>query len=233
MVGANDAEIPAALDDESISIHTLLGGALIQVVTGDDSDTVALQAYRSTSNTLDRETDATGSAITVEPQASYSIALGDTTRENLITSGSMDNASAWDFDADWAVSGGIATHTAGTASTIGQALSATAGKFYRLGFTVSDRTAGSATPRLVGGSGRHGTAVSQSGVFSDRIQAVTGNDTLEFTVDSAFDGSLDDVTAYLETDGCLAQGTHFIWLEPQNADGSPGPVSGPFEISII
>ena len=233
IVGEQDADIPAALDEAGITVTTLLGGALIQIATGDDAATTALQVYRSTSDTLDRETDAVGAPLAVAPQSSYSTTLGDTTRENLIAGGAMDNATTWTLDAGWAVASGVATHTTGTADAIAQPLAATAGKFYRLGFTLYGMTAGSLTPRLTGGSDRPGTDVTLDGTFSDRIQAVTGNDTLGFLATSDFDGTLDDVTAYLETSGCLAQGTHYVWVEPQNADGLNGAVSGPFEITII
>ena len=48
----------------------------------------------------------------------------------------------------------------------------------------------------------------------------------------AFAGSVDNVSAYLETSTCLAQGNHYVWLEPQNANGVPGPVAGPFAVTI-
>ncbi|WP_303704431.1 hypothetical protein [Celeribacter baekdonensis] len=159
--------------------------------------------------------------IIVVPQSSYSTTLGDTTRENLIAGGSMENPATWTLDAGWAVAGGVATHTTGAADAISQPFETTAGKYYRLGYTVSGITAGSLTPRLTGGSDRPGTAIIADGTYSDRIQAVSGND------------MLDDVVAYLETSGCLTQGTHYIWIEPKNADGLSGPLTGPFEITII
>lgn len=159
--------------------------------------------------------------IIVVPQSSYSTTLGDTTRENLIAGGSMENPATWTLDAGWAVAGGVATHTTGAADAISQPFETTAGKYYRLGYTVSGITAGSLTPRLTGGSDRPGTAIIADGTYSDRIQAVSGND------------MLDDVVAYLETSGCLTQGTHYIWIEPKNADGLSGPLAGPFEITII
>ncbi|MDO6616822.1 phage tail protein [Pacificibacter sp. 1_MG-2023] len=232
-VGAGDADIPTALDEAAITVTTLLGGALIQIATGDDAATTALQIYRSTSATLDRETDATGQPLAVEPQSTISTTLGDTTRENLVSGGAMTNAAAWDLDAGWAIAGGVATHTAGSSDAIKQAITATTGKYYRFGFTVAGTSAGTLTPRLTGGSTRAGTAITMDGTYSDRIQAVSGNDTVEFLASTDFDGSLDSVVAYLETSGCLDRGTHYIWIEPQNADGLPGPVSGPFEITII
>lgn len=232
VVGEADADIPAALDDDAIDITTLLGGALIQVATGTDTATTGLQVYRSQSATLDRETDAAGARIGVTPLQSYSITLGDTTREELVTGGNMDAAANWTAGANWAVSGGVAQHTAGAADTVSQAFETAAGKWYRLSYDVSGRSAGTVTPRLTGGSVRAGSPAGADGQFADRIQATTGNDTLSFLASADFNGALDNLSAYLETDACLAQGAHYIWIEPQNEDGLPGPVSGPFLITI-
>jgi hypothetical protein len=232
-VGSVDADIPVALDENAITVTPLLGGVLIQVATGDDSATTALQVYRSLSPVLDRETDATGALIAVEPQASYSTALGDTGRETLIAGGAMNSAASWTLGAGWAIASGVASHTTGASGSLQQAFNATAGKYYRIGFTLAGTTAGSMTPRLTGGSDRSGTSISADGQYSDRIQAVTGNDTIECVATSDFNGSLDDITAYLETAACLAQGRHYIWIEPQNVDGLPGPLAGPFEINIV
>ncbi|WP_321362589.1 phage tail protein [uncultured Celeribacter sp.] len=232
-VGEDDADIPAALDEEAITVTSLLGGAVIQLATGADTATKTVQLYRSSEAVLDREADAVGAPFAVSPQSSYSTTLGDTTREDLITGGTMDDAASWAVDAGWAVSGGVAQHTAGTSDAISQTMATITGKFYRIGFTVSAMTAGSLTPRLTGGSDRLGTAVTADGAYSDRIQAVTGNDTVGFLASSDFAGTLDDVVVYLETDACLAPGTHYVWLEPQNADGVPGAVAGPFSITII
>lgn len=232
VVGEADAEIPAALDDDAIDITTLLGGALIQVATGTDTATTGLQVYRSQSATLDRETDAAGARIPVTPLQSYSITIGDTTREELVTGGNMDAAGNWTADANWTISGGVAQHTAGAADTVSQGFATTSGKWYRINYDVSGRSAGSVTPRLTGGSIRAGSPAVTDGQFGDRIQATTGNDTLSFLASADFNGALDTVSAYLETDACLEQGEHYIWIEPQNEDGLPGPVSGPFLITI-
>lgn len=232
-VGENDAALPEELDPEAISVTTLLGGALVMFATGADAATVQVQVYRSTSATLDRDADAVGAPIPVAPQASYSTALGDTTRSNLILNDGFDSTATWTMDEDWKIDAGVASHTPGDAGSIGQPLSAEAGRYYRIGFEVLDRSAGSLTPRLTGGSTRTGAAVATNAYHLDRIQAVSGNNRIEWLASSTFDGGLDDAVAYLETAACLAQGTHFIWLEPQNEDGVPGPVSGPIEITVI
>ena len=232
IVGSGDAAIPAALDDESITITALLGGALIQLATGSDAATTRLQVYRSRSSTLDRTTDAVGSPYAVSPLQSFSIALGDTTRSNLLADGNFDNPAAWAAGAGWSVASGIASHSTGAADSIGQAVATTTGKWYRLAYSVTGRTAGTVTPRLTGGSVRSGAVVTTNSDHGDRIQAVTDNDHIEWLASADFDGALDHALAYLETAACLDQGTHYVWIEPQNANGLPGALSGPFTVLI-
>lgn len=225
IVGNDDADIPVSLDDDMISVGALLGGAVIQFATSADPATSRVQIYRSTSAILNRATDAVGSPIAVQPSRSYSTPIGDTTRQNLL-------GNVWDLDAGWSVVGDKYHHTAGTADAVGQARSTQAGKYYRVAMTLSGVTGGDVTPRLTGGSVRAGTARGGNGVWSDRIQAVTGNNRFEILASSVFEGDLDNLTLYLETSTCLSQGVHYIWVEPQNDDGLPGTASGPFTVTI-
>lgn len=150
-----------------------------------------------------------------------------------IEAAQLNSVGPWMIDAGWAIAGGVAQHTAGTADAIAQGLSTTSGKFYRIGYAVSTRMAGTLQAVLSGGSDRPGAYANADGLTRDRIQAVTGNDTFELRASSDFDGAVDDVVAYLETSACLSAGTHYVWIEPQNADGVPGPVSGPYLVEII
>lgn len=231
-VGSNDIAIPAALDSTMIEVGALLGGAVIQFATGDDAATTQVQVYRSTVASLDREEDAVGEPVLVQPSRSYSTPIGDTTRQNLLTNGEFDNAGTWTLGAGWSIGSGVASKAASSASAIEQPLAAEAGKYYRITFTLSAVAAGTITPCLTGGTTRAGTARAANGDHSDRIQAVTGNSTFGFLASSTFEGSLDGAVAYLETTTCLAQGVHYIWLEPQNDDGVPGLVAGPFAVTI-
>ncbi|MGR3479353.1 host specificity factor TipJ family phage tail protein [Salipiger marinus] len=232
-VGGDPADIPEALDEAAISINTLLGGALIQFATGADANTAQVQLYRSTSETLDRETDAVGVPIPVNPLQTFSTTVGDTSRSDLIGAGAMTDPGAWTLDPGWDIAGGVASHTAGTADDLTRSIAVPSGKFCRIGFVVAGASDGTLTPALLGGSERPGAPVGADGVYSDRIQAVSGNDRIAFRADADFDGTLDDVVAYIETDACLTQGTHYLWLEPQSEAGLPGPTSGPFVIAII
>jgi hypothetical protein len=231
-VGAADLAIPIALDAGMITVGALLGGAVVQFATSADAATTQIQIYRSTGGVVDRTTDAVGEPILVELSRSYSQGVGDTTRENLLVNGNMDSGGTWALGTGWSISSGTANHSAGTGSAIGQPLAAQSGKFYRISFDLSTVTAGDLTPRLTGGSTRSGTARSANGSYVDRIQAVTGNNSFELAASSTFVGSVDNAVAYLETSTCLAQGTHNFWLEPQNDDGVPGPMAGPFSVTI-
>lgn len=232
VVGADDAELPGGLPEDMIALGGLLGGAVVQFATSDDTAVTRVQLYRSTASSLNRDTDAV-SLLPVEPSRSYSVPVGDTTRQNLIGNGGFDNTSAWAAGAGWEIADGKATKTAGTASAISQPLVLTAGSNYRIGFTLTGVTSGSVTPRLTGGGTTvNGTARSTNGTFSDRLEALGESTTFGLDASSSFAGALDDIVAYLETTTCLAQGTHYFWLEPQNSDGVAGPISGPFTVNI-
>lgn len=226
-VGSNDAGIPEALDDSAFAVRGGLGGILVAFATGDDTNTATVQIYRSSSATLNRETDASGSALFVEPGRTYEVQLGDGTRSNLIPD------PAWSIGPDWTEANGAVAKTPGAINAASLPLTMEAGKFYRFSYQLSAITDGSVTARLVGGSNRDGLTQSTAGYHVDRIQAVTGNHTLRWVPDVAFDGTLSDISVFQETTSCLEQGIHYVWVEPQNEDGLPGPVSGPIQIQVV
>ncbi|HBU15724.1 MAG: phage tail protein [Rhodobacteraceae bacterium GWE1_64_9] len=231
-IGAGDAPIPSALPADSIVATALLGGATITFGTGADDALARVQLYRSTSAILDRATDAVGAPMDVHRQQTVTLTLGDTTRENLIAGGTMNTPAAWAIGTNWAIAGGLATHTAGAAGSLSQARSLSAGKWYRLSYRTTGVSAGTVAPALTGGTQRDGVVRNSDGQWAERIQAVTGNNALSFDAAAAFSGSIDNVVLYLETSACLDQGIHSLWLEPLSADGAPGPVSGPFSLTI-
>ncbi|MCC5972320.1 MAG: phage tail protein, partial [Pararhodobacter sp.] len=232
-VGRGLATIPSALDPDAISVTPLFGAALVMFATGGDLATSQVQIYRSTAPVLDRDTDAVGEPVQVTPQTSYSMTMGDTTRSNLLVNGDFSTGAAWSMDDSWEIAAGRADHEPGAAGAIGQPLATTSSRHYRIGFDLSDSTGGTLTPRLTGGTIRSGASVGAAGYHLDRLEANAGNNRIEWLASSEFDGALDDAVAYLETAACLEQGTHYIWLEPQNEDDIPGPIAGPFQITVI
>ena len=227
LVGSGGAGIPVALDTESVTVTALLGGGQIEFAVGSDPAVSKVQLYRSTSAVLDRATDKVGQPLAVTASQTFRLSVGDTTRQNLLQSG------AWTAGAGWTVSGTTASHAAGTAGNLSQPLAATTGRWYRAGFTIASRTGGNLVPVLTGGSTVSGAAVSSNGRHAARLQAVSGNTSFALSANSTFNGTVSNIAAYLETAACLAQGTHYLWLEPQSEDGVPGPVTGPFTLEVI
>ncbi len=171
--------------------------------------------------------------MAVAPNSSVNLVDGDSTRSTLLSNGPFVNGDSWSLAGGWSIAGGKATHATGSTGTLSQNVAFVAGKFYRLGYVVSDRSAGSVFPLLSGGSDRQGTYALANGQWLDRIQAVTGNVLFSFIGGAIFDGSIDDVILYEETGACVDQGTYAYYVEPENSSGNPGPVSGPFEATII
>lgn len=231
-VGADDADIPGGLDAAMISFTALLGGAVGTFSTPADILITQVQLYRSATTALNRATDGVGVPLPVLPSRSYSVQDGDVTRSTGVVNGDMSTAGTWTLGGGWSIGSGVASHAAGTASSLYQTCTLVAGKWYRIGYTLSGVTAGSVTPRLAGGTSRNGTTQTANGTYSDRIQAVTGNTLLAFVATADFVGSIDNVFLFEETTTCLAAGTYYYWLEPQNEDALPGPVAGPFSVTI-
>ncbi|MDQ0454724.1 host specificity protein J [Rhizobium paknamense] len=230
-IGEDDGATPASLPVANITVTSLLGGATIALQTSDDAATTAVQIYCSTSSTLNTETDAVGSPIAVDPSRSYTFAVGDATRTNLLSSGSFDSAGSWTLGSGWSVSSGAAVHASGSAGNLSQAVGLTAGSTYRLSYDLT-RSAGSIQPTLTGGTTVSGVSRSASASVLEKVVAATGNTALAFVATDTFAGQIDNAVLYLETSTCLPQGTNYLWLQPQNANGVSGPVTGPIAISV-
>lgn len=231
-IGAGDADIPEAISTDDVTVTTTLGGASVRVSVG-DARAAQIQVYRSVAPTLNRATDAVGAPAAVAAPQLVTITVGETDKSNALTNAAFNTASDWLPGNGWSVANGEASHSAGSAGSLIQSQTLVVGKWYRLRYSVSSRTAGSVTPVLTGGTTRAGTPRAANGTFLDRIQAVSGNSGFGFDASADLEASIDNVTLYQETSACLAQGTHYLWIEPQNVDGVPGPVTGPFTITVI
>lgn len=231
-VGEDDAAIPLQLDSSTVSVSPILGGALLMFQTTDDAATTQINVYRTTGGTLDVTTAEPVHQLGVAPSRSYSTQDGDATRTNLLLNGAFDTTASWTVGSGWSISSGKAIHAATGAGSLVQSVTLVANKQYRLAYTVSSRVSGDVRPRLTGGTVAPGVTVAADGLRSDRILALSGNNSLDFLASSDFSGRIDDVVLFQETDSCLAAGTYNYWLEPVNADGFGGPVAGPFPVTI-
>lgn len=81
----------------------------------------------------------------------------------------MNTPAAWAIGTNWAIAGGLATHTAGAAGSLSQARSLSAGKWYRLSYRTTGVSAGTVAPALTGGTQRDGVVRNSDGQWAERI----------------------------------------------------------------
>lgn len=121
---------------------------------------------------------------------SGNLALG----ADFCVNGGFTTDTNWTKGTGWAISGGVATKTPGSADTLQQAGSLTVGKAYKITYTVSGRTAGTCAAALFGGTTVFEALHGNNGARSCILIAVTGNITFGITANSTFDGSIDNYT---------------------------------------
>jgi len=113
------------------------------------------------------------------------------TTADVVQNGDFASASFWTTGTGWAIGAGLATHTPGASGFISQSIDVPEGDF-DIEFTISGRTAGTLT-LLVDG-------VTINTYSSNATFTVTANSNsrpllIEFLANSAFDGSIDNVSA--------------------------------------
>lgn len=233
-IGADDPDIPGALDISAIDVLGSLGRAVIGVGVPPDNAIAQLQFYRSPEGVaLDRDAHAVQTPVPAQPGATVSFTDGDATRTTLINNGGFNTADNWEEGVGWTISGGEASHSPGVAGDLSRDVSLDAGATYRISFEVAGRTAGSVTPQLTGGTAVSGAAVSANGLNQLTLVAQSGNTQLTFAADATFDGSVDDVIIFRETAACVDAGSWDYWIEPQNDVDVAGPIAGPFTTIIF
>lgn len=232
-IGSADLPAPGALNAGDITVATRIGGATITVITPADANLARLQVYRSATGSLNRATDAYGAPVAAEGARSYVLPVGDQTRVNLIANGDMSSASGWTVPADVTIASGVATKVAGAASRhLTQAPTLTAGETLRVAYRVPSFTAGNARVRALGTTSVDAIVATAAGSYRGTLVVPASPGAIGIFFNTAAAMTVDDVLIYRPTAACLPQGTQYLWLEPQNAEGTPGPVSGPFAITI-
>jgi hypothetical protein len=133
----------------------------------------------------------------VESATSLTLSQAATADYGYVANGTFTgSAASWTLGAGWAYGTNNVTHTSGTATLVpNPAVNIVIGGVYTLTYTVSGRSAGTITPTLGGAAG---TARTTNGTFIQALTATTtGN--LIFTPDTAFNGTIDDVSIGLTT----------------------------------
>lgn len=231
-VGGSDLPLPGSLGT-GITVETLLGAARLTVITPVDANLAQVQIYHSLTSTLNRATDAYGSAYAAEGARSYVLPVGDQTRVNKFLNPAFSDTSAWTIPTDVSIASGVATKVVGAAPRhLSQAPSLTAGTTLRVAYTLSAWTTGSVRMRCLGSVTTDALIASAAGTYRETLLVPASPGAIGPLFDAGVAGSIDTVIAYEQTPACLPQGLQYLWLEPQNSDGTPGPVAGPFAIAI-
>ena len=102
----------------------------------------------------------------------------------------------WTKGTGWTISGGNASKTSGTASSLEQSITVVEDIIYVISYKITGYSAGTLTPQFQGGSTSLGTSISADGTYQERITANTGNTDLHFVGDSAFVGNVDEISVF-------------------------------------
>jgi hypothetical protein len=111
-------------------------------------------------------------SVTYKPTTDYSI-LGT----EKVTNGGFDEDSGWVKGANWTISGGIASKSAGGLNNLSQDTSEVADEIYKVVYTINSISGGSLTVSI---GGTNGAARSTPGTFTEYIKAA-GTGDLTFT----------------------------------------------------
>lgn len=118
------------------------------------------------------------------------------------------NADGWALGTGWAYASGKVTKSAGTGSNLSQSVIdvAEGGRYYRVTFEVTDRTAGTLKFRVNAGDtpavvdvGEASSPISKNGTYSRVFLCPAVPSDFLFEADASFDGSVDNVTYQVES----------------------------------
>lgn len=113
----------------------------------------------------------------------------------LITNGDFSSGSSgWTLGTGWSVGFGLATKAAGVGDAITRSATLTAGRVYRVSYTVSNATAGTCAAVLVGGTQVTGNLSSLNGPRIEYVVAVSGNNGAGITANGTFNGSVTNIS---------------------------------------
>jgi hypothetical protein len=126
---------------------------------------------------------------------------------NQITNGTFAADTDWTKGSGWTIAGGVAVATS-VANNVGltQAQTFTAGKVYKLVYTVSGFVEGGVRVTFIGGTTVASTDRTANGTYTEYLTALTGNVTFSFRSIGTTTLNLDNVTLEEETDYTVADG---------------------------
>lgn len=139
------------------------------------------------------------------------VSHGAPTGSELVTNGGFDANTDWTKGTGWAISGGVATHSAGTSSAIVQDVGVEPYKIHRCIVTVTGRTSGSLYWRI--GNQTNVGIMSSNSTFVQYLIAGSEDAEIELFADATFDGSIDNVSAQKVVETELTPGANPVAVD--------------------
>ena len=171
--------------------------------------------------------------LPVTAGAAFSVTAG-APAVNLFADPGFEDPAAWNAFAGWAVTGGVAQKTAGTAGNLQQIISGlTSSADYRWAVTISGRTDGTLQLRIHGATVASTASISANTLHFGQIAAPVDPADVRFFGNSTFNGAIDDALIYLPGADALPQGAGDFWIVPVTTTGVEGAPAGPYTLTII
>lgn len=219
--------VPGALTD--VSVVGGNGGATLNFTTPASPSIAKVAVYRN-------QTGVFNSAHKVQEYAAVPSTvynpLDGAAIANLFTTPDFSATGAW-LLVNCTIGSGVANKAAGSAMSLRQAIATSVAQVVRFGWNQVTRTAGNFYAYLDATADQLGSAVTTTGIKFARLTVGTTGTHLGYFADTAAAGTIDDAVVFIETGACIPQGVTYYWFEAQNAQGIPGPPSGPYAVNVF
>ncbi len=223
-----DPVAPGALT--GLSVAGGLGRAVAAFTTPASANLARVKIYRRATVGTPTESDLVAS-VNVTQSSPYNYVDGDASRTDLIVNGDFASGTGW-VGTNWTISGGKANYTAGSFDTLSRTVAGvSSGDVIRMGFVISGLVAGSLAARALGGTTPNGPSKTTNGQHFSALTTVGATTALGVQA-SSFNGSVDDIKAYIQTPTCAPSGTWQYYLKAVNKSGF-GTIQGPFAAIVI
>lgn len=177
-----------------------------------------------------------GDVVVVASGSGFDVTVGDTDAVNEITNGDFADGSGWTTPGTWVISGGVATHTAGSATPdhLRSSVSLDDGEDYRFSYFRSNSLEVQQTSfRIIGDTTTTSPAVLADGWTQGVLTAPTNSTEAGVYCNEDFAGDVDDIYLVKDTVDALPHGTKDYWIVPVTTTGTEGAPVGPFTLTIF
>lgn len=239
-----DAAPPGALTAVTVGAAVNLGNIALAFTAPASANVARVKVYRNTTGTLVRASDL-AFTIPVLPGAAKTDVLGDPATVALFTNPTFAGAATgWSLGSNWTYGTNDARHAASLAGYLSQAIAGATGQVVRAAFDIANYSGSGANVYMMAYSGAFGSTprgntpvLTPAGGNGQKLGSFTLSGdcaNMGIVANSTAVVNVTNIHAYFQTPTSLTpQGTHYVWLIPENASGVEGAISGPHAIVVI